>query len=336
MSKNPEVFIPIDPTGWKEGSIQIPPNGEIAVYAMTYNDHILIKNPDGLMNGSALATVIQRRIPAVKNPWEIPEHHINRLVAALHLATNGNEASLTFRCPHCNEFNDMIVNASHLINEEVTPDYSPITHNNLHIEFNPLVYRDVVTQRNQQYRLSKVMQAIVPTAKINSISLQQEIHNHLNAAAKTNAMRIKQISVGNVIVGNKQQIAEFLTNASYEVSQLLDKKFANINETLMPKATKTQCISCYKESSISVSLDPSEEFKSKIQNLTDEEMIELFKKYENQINDIRKEAAKLSWFMRGGASFEDILEMTNAERSALSMIINENLETTKKSGMPFF
>lgn len=336
MSKNPEVFISIESTGWKRGSIEIPPNGEIAVYAMTYNDHILIKNPDGLMNGSALATVIQRRIPAVKNPWDIPEHYISRLVAALHLATNGNEAAMTYRCPHCGEFNDMVIDASHVINDEITPDYSPITYENLHIEFNPLLYRDVVTQRNQQYRLSKVMQTIVPTAKINSVGLQQEIHNHLRASADTNALRIKQISVGNIVVDNKQQITEFLINASNDISLILTEKFTNINETLMPKVAKTQCVSCYKESNISISLDPSEEFKSKIEKLSDSEIVELFKQYENQINDIRKEAAKLSWFMRGGASFEDILEMTNAERAVLSTVINENLETTKKSGMPFF
>jgi len=40
--------------------------------------------------------------------------------------------------------------------------------------------------------------------------------------------------------------------------------------------------------------------------------------------------------MRGGVSYEDLLNMSSSERNAIGKIIEENLETTKKSGMPFF
>lgn len=44
----------------------------------------------------------------------------------------------------------------------------------------------------------------------------------------------------------------------------------------------------------------------------------------------------MSWYMRGGASYEDILNMSADERKAINEIIESNLETTKKSQMPFF
>jgi hypothetical protein len=40
--------------------------------------------------------------------------------------------------------------------------------------------------------------------------------------------------------------------------------------------------------------------------------------------------------MRGGVSYEDILNMSTTERKAISKIIDDNLEATKKSGLPFF
>lgn len=40
--------------------------------------------------------------------------------------------------------------------------------------------------------------------------------------------------------------------------------------------------------------------------------------------------------MRGGASYEDILNMSTEERNSISKLIEENFETTKKSGLPFF
>lgn len=44
----------------------------------------------------------------------------------------------------------------------------------------------------------------------------------------------------------------------------------------------------------------------------------------------------MSWYMRGGVSYNDILNMSNSERKAIAKIIEDNLETTKKSQMPFF
>jgi hypothetical protein len=57
---------------------------------------------------------------------------------------------------------------------------------------------------------------------------------------------------------------------------------------------------------------------------------------EEESDGIKKSALKLSWFMRGGASYEDVLNMSEMERTAIIELIDENLETTKKSGMPFY
>lgn len=40
--------------------------------------------------------------------------------------------------------------------------------------------------------------------------------------------------------------------------------------------------------------------------------------------------------MRGGASYEDILNMSDLERTVINKIIEENLETTEKTKLPFF
>jgi hypothetical protein len=51
---------------------------------------------------------------------------------------------------------------------------------------------------------------------------------------------------------------------------------------------------------------------------------------------IRREALKMSWFMRGGISYDQVLTLSIQEREIINELINENLETTKKSGLPFF
>lgn len=44
----------------------------------------------------------------------------------------------------------------------------------------------------------------------------------------------------------------------------------------------------------------------------------------------------MAWHMRGGASYEDILNMSSAERNEISKIIEEHIEVTKKSQLPYF
>jgi hypothetical protein len=40
--------------------------------------------------------------------------------------------------------------------------------------------------------------------------------------------------------------------------------------------------------------------------------------------------------MRGGVTYEEASNMSSAEREIINGIIKENLETTKKTGMPHF
>jgi len=63
---------------------------------------------------------------------------------------------------------------------------------------------------------------------------------------------------------------------------------------------------------------------------------QLIETLEEESDSIKRSSIKLSWFMRGGATYEDILNMSSMERSAIVDLIEENLETTKKSGMNFF
>jgi len=44
----------------------------------------------------------------------------------------------------------------------------------------------------------------------------------------------------------------------------------------------------------------------------------------------------MSWYMRGGVSYEDVLNMSTAERTEINNIIENNMEITKKSQLPFF
>ena len=65
-------------------------------------------------------------------------------------------------------------------------------------------------------------------------------------------------------------------------------------------------------------------------------MIALFEQYEKESRALREEALRMSWYMRGGLSYEDAMLLSLEERKLVSKIIKENMEITKKSKLPFF
>lgn len=57
---------------------------------------------------------------------------------------------------------------------------------------------------------------------------------------------------------------------------------------------------------------------------------------EKEANAIKSEALKQCWYMRGGLSYEEAMHLSYSERLAINNIIKDNLDTTKKTGLPFF
>ncbi len=70
--------------------------------------------------------------------------------------------------------------------------------------------------------------------------------------------------------------------------------------------------------------------------MNSESISDLVDQMEKDTNNIRQEALKITWYMRGGVSYDAALNLSAAERALINDIIKENLETTKKSGLPFF
>lgn len=57
---------------------------------------------------------------------------------------------------------------------------------------------------------------------------------------------------------------------------------------------------------------------------------------EKEVEGIKKNALQLTWYMRGGVSYDDILNMSLTERRMISDIVEKNLEITKQTQLPFF
>jgi hypothetical protein len=57
---------------------------------------------------------------------------------------------------------------------------------------------------------------------------------------------------------------------------------------------------------------------------------------DTEVGGIKKSALAMAWHLRGGASYQDILNMSNAERKYINEIIEDHMETVKKTNLPYF
>jgi hypothetical protein len=57
---------------------------------------------------------------------------------------------------------------------------------------------------------------------------------------------------------------------------------------------------------------------------------------EGQAKELRHDLLKVCWYMRGGITYSEAAALSPTEREIIGKLVKDNLETTKKTGQPFF
>ena len=76
-------------------------------------------------------------------------------------------------------------------------------------------------------------------------------------------------------------------------------------------------------------------FRDVLISTPDSDLQELSDALEKQVKQIKLEVYKLSWYMRGGVDSATLLYDTDIEdMDIMSTVVKDNIESTKKSGLP--
>ena len=57
---------------------------------------------------------------------------------------------------------------------------------------------------------------------------------------------------------------------------------------------------------------------------------------DKEVKGLKEDMLKICWFMRGGVTYSEIVQMSVSERESMGKLIKENHETAKKTGQPFW
>ena len=69
-------------------------------------------------------------------------------------------------------------------------------------------------------------------------------------------------------------------------------------------------------------------------SLDNSEIPKFFEDMENETKQLKHLLLRLCWYMRGGLTLNEAYQLPPQDRDIINKIVEENVENTKKAGMP--
>lgn len=254
----PKMFVPI-PSGGKFYSsdvVEMPETRELPVFAMTAKDEMTMKNPDALLNGEAVAQVIQSCVPNVKKARAMMSSDVDVLLVAIQGATYGDEVEVTAECPKCKETQKGAASVEAAIETMGSLEASYVVeHAGLSIEIRPFTYASTIKAGITNFQSTRSLQALADvTDEMERLRL---FNDNFKQIAELNFSLIAD-SVANislldengekVVVSDRDQILEFLNNAETAVGKKIEEQIAYINAIGINHQMLMACEKCLDDS----------------------------------------------------------------------------------------
>jgi T4 bacteriophage base plate protein len=263
--RRPALYLSLPSKGqyYPPGALEMPENGELAVYPMTAIDEITSKTPDALFNGNAIPDVIQSCIPGIKNPWAIPSIDMDAILIAIRTATSGNELEINSECPSCKEESKYNINLGFLLGSIKPGDYTnDMKLNELILKFKPLTYKEVNSGNMGQFVMQREIAALeAVTDETERSKKSSEIMQKLTTMnIEIIANVIESISLPDQVVTNREHIGEFLGGCDKKTYEKVREHVLSLRESSTIKPQHIKCINCSHEYDQSLLLNVSDFF----------------------------------------------------------------------------
>ena len=226
--RQPKLYITLPSRGnfYPVGSLEMPPNGEVPVLAMTAKDELRFKTPDALLNGQATVDVIQSCVPSIKNAWDVPSIDVDAILIAIRMATYGEKMEISTTVPVINDERKYDIDLRQLLDTLIATEYTNVLQvGDFKIEIRPLSYKnftDAALKTFEERRLIKVLddESLEDSDKIIKFNESFERITNLNISIVTKSVVAVQFQ-DEPVVTDPRFINEFFENVEKEVFKAL-------------------------------------------------------------------------------------------------------------------
>lgn len=334
-----EIYIqlPSQLRHWRVGSIHTTSNN-LGITSSCLQDEFNLRVADSLFNGSATVALIESCCPGISNAWDVPLSDLSAILSGIQLAS-GHDLEINTTCPEC--LNSQLFS---LDLSKVTPSFNAevwnelVLINGLTFAFLPPTYKQFTDFNINNYKYQKTIFQIknLPIAEVPENILIDLTNATVDLQLQLLDNCIKSISVNQEEVSDKAFIHEYLQNVEHQVIDQLVTKLNKCIEGTNLKNIQITCQYCNHLYESGLNLDPAASFRSSMIQSSEEKITKMLNKMTREAKDLRADIIKMIWFMRGAISLSEAMLLTNRDREIISKLIEENLQITKDSGLPFF
>lgn len=265
--RSPKLYTGLPTQGkfYQEDVIDWPESGELAVYAMTAKDEMMMKNPDALLNGEAVANLIRSCVPAIKKPRSLIGNDVDVLLIAIQSATYGNEIPVKESCPECKTENEMVADGSAVLATMTFMEQSYVfeTKDHLSIEIRPFTYESTVKAGLSSFKSVRSLQSLAQITD-EFERLKQFSDNFKQIAVLNFELLIDSVASvrgttptgEKFVVTDRKNITEFLENCDSEVGKAIEARVAEVNKIGIDKTVHITCTNCEHEYTKELAFDP--------------------------------------------------------------------------------
>jgi rubredoxin len=259
------ITLPSQYRFYTDDQVEVNESGELPVFSMTAKDEMIMKNPDALLNGEAVAQVITSCVPAVKEPRELISNDVDALLVAIQGATYGDDIDIETDCPNCEakvtgvaSIQSALENMTYLNESYVFQTSSGLT-----VEVKPFSYQSTIQAGIANFRSTRSLQSI---AEIDDEEQQMKLlsENYVEIARLNFDLIVD--SVANVrgkmpdgeefVVSDRAKIREFLENCENSVGRQIQDEIQNMNNVGIQKQVRLECDECGHQFDSEVGFDP--------------------------------------------------------------------------------
>lgn len=264
--RQPSIYIKLPSQGqnYPAGTLDMPANGELAVYPMTAIDEITYRTPDALFNGQATVNVIQSCVPSIKDGWIIPSVDLDTILIAIRIASYGHEMEFGTTCPACNNTSENTVDLRTVMDILSAPDYNTsIRYRDLEIFFRPLTYKTLNDNNQLQFEQQKLLQ-VIPDATVSDTdkmtALTAAFKKLTEITVHSLALSIVAIKTPGALVNEFEYINDFLKNCDRDVFNQIKDHVIKLREKSEMQPLNMTCPACDNKYEQVITLDMSSFF----------------------------------------------------------------------------
>lgn len=246
MSENPLSKYFRRPTSY----IQLPSRGmfnpeidqtmidEVPILPMTTLDELELKNPDSLLNGEALVSIIRSCVPSIPDPRKLPNIDAEALFLAIRYATYGSETTHTHTCSNCNETSDYNIDINYILNKFPTIKNKPIIeHEGLKIHIRPNTLESITRMSFIEAEQLKLVEYYASNEfKSDPVeNSAKRIYESFHRIASHNVDLVADAILyveteDGTLVNDRQYISEYVKNIPKKVTDTISKEIRNISD----------------------------------------------------------------------------------------------------------